>query len=118
MEITILIFLVLMLGFALSVMVSIIILVCRQRNKQNVNNKINVEKQEECKQILRTSNSSEKCANAGWELVSNTPTAFLINKRKSNYSDERESQHFNASLTNKRLALLNQIDGECHYGRY
>lgn len=80
----------------------------------------NKKKQTNYKKVLKTSNSSTKCAEAGWDLVSSNviTTPISTNKRKLNYSDARESQRFCASVTSERVAVVDKMDGEIKYGRY
>ena len=80
--------------------------------------KVDTEKREEYKEVLQRSPSASTCAKMSWGAICNDATVFTINKRKSKYSDERESEHFCENLTDDRVILMNKIDAECHYGRY
>ncbi|MCH5152252.1 MAG: hypothetical protein J1F65_06340 [Clostridiales bacterium] len=115
MEIAILVLVIIMFLFSLGAIICIVSFAYKGKKQKTKKSEINIQKN---KEILSTSRSSKECANAGWEIVSNNATVFTVNTRKSKYSDERESHHFSQNLTDKRLALLNQIDGECEYGRY
>lgn len=103
---------------SLIVILRLMVLAHKKYKSQDGNYKVDNEKQEECKEKLFGSPSATTCAKVSWGAICNDATVFTINKRKSNYSDERESEHFCENLSDDRLALMNRIDAECQYGRY
>lgn len=119
MEITIIIIISLMLICSLCVLIWAIALE-KDKKAKTLRVKKNAEKQIKYKEVLKTSNSSAKCAEVGWDLVRSNviTTPISTNKRKLNYSDARESQHFCASVTSERVAAIDKMDGEINYGRY
>ncbi len=118
MVIAILVLVIGMFVFSVGVMIYMIISTYKERKQKTINKEKILQEQKENKEFLSTSRSSKKCAEVCWNIVNNATTTLTVNARKSNYSDERESCHFSKNLTDKRLALMNEIDGECEYGRY
>lgn len=118
MGLTILIIVSVMCAASLGVMLHLIFSVYKKYKHQVSNSKLDRKKQEEYKEELLKSLSAATCAKVSWQAVYNDATVVSINKRKSNYSDERESEHFCENLTDDRIALMDKIDMECHYGRY
>lgn len=116
--IVILIAVVIMCVASFLVMLCMMRLAYKKYKNQVGGGKVDNEKREEFKEVLLKSSSATTCAKMSWGAICNDVTVFTINKRKSHYSDERESEHFCKNLTDDRLILMNKIDAECDYGRY